>query len=364
MLITDPVVFAVGNDYHIMAPVDEDCLYGVEVGGEKFLDEANGVFRSDCRIHRAIVPMEVLSAAGECAVFTRKVADGAPDSPAIEGLVEMQYDFQPLVTEEPRVYVVSDTHCQIEEPIAAAKAFGKIDLLILNGDIPDCAYNHDFYLIAYRIAAAITHGNIPVVMARGNHDLRGYIAEHYAEYFPNQNGNTYYTFRVGSIWGIVLDGGEDKPDEYPDYSGIVCCHRFRQRQTAFIKQVTDNAANEYAADGVKLRLVVCHNPFVHRMDPPFDIEQEIYAEWAKLLQNVNPHYMICGHLHCSQVHTPDDGWSTNGTLCPVLVGGIPGRKNPIWHGMGIEFFADGCHVTHNNNNGEIVLESDVPKASF
>ncbi|MCQ2448841.1 MAG: hypothetical protein MJ132_01440, partial [Clostridia bacterium] len=92
MLVTDPVVFAVGNDYHIMAPVDEDCLYGVEVGGEKFFDEANGIFRSDCRIHRAIIPMETLNAAGKYTVFMRRVTDRAPYSPTIEEPIEKQYD--------------------------------------------------------------------------------------------------------------------------------------------------------------------------------------------------------------------------------------------------------------------------------
>ncbi len=356
MLKTDPAVFAVGNQYQIMAPVEKQCLFWVEVGTEKYFDSANGVLRSDCHFHRVELPMSVLDGAGKYTVCTRTVIDRKPYSPEIEDTVRRQYSFTPVKTDSPRVYCISDAHCQVEEPIRAARAFGKIDLLILDGDLPDCAYNVEFFEGIYRIAAEITHGGLPIVSARGNHDLRGYVAERYAECFPNQNGNTYYTFRLGSIWGVVLDCGEDKADDFPDYNGIICCHEFRRGQTAFLQKIIENAEKEYLAPGVKKRWVICHNPFVHCMSYPFDIETDIYGEWIGLLREMKPDYMICGHLHSEEVHTAEDGFSTNGALCPVLVGGIPGRDKPFWHGMGLEFSETGCHVAFTDQDGTVLGE--------
>ena len=114
-----PIVFAVNREYQIMMYVEDPSLMWVQVGDHTFYDESNGILRSNVKIHRVNVPMELLD-----------------------------------------------------------------------------------------------------------------------------QGNTYYTFRIGSVWGMFLDCGEDKLDSHEEYGGTVCFHRFRERETAFIKDVIARSGEE------------------------------------------------------------------------------------------------------------------------
>ncbi|MBR4761495.1 MAG: metallophosphoesterase, partial [Clostridia bacterium] len=318
MMKTAPAVFAVGREYQIMAPVTESSLFWVEIGGKRFCDEQNGIMRSICSTHRVRVPMSVLDSAGEYTVCERVIIDRKPYFPEIGETKKRTFKFYPVPRENARVYHLADAHNMIDIPVKAASFFGKIDLLIMNGDIPDHSGKIENFDTIYKIAEALTGGSVPVVFARGNHDMRGYFAEQFADYTPSLNGNTYYTFKVGGIWGIVLDCGEDKDDSNAEYGGTVCCHAFRERQTEFIKEVIENRKKEYEAKDVTHRIIVCHNPFTYLQTPPFDIEGEIYGEWAKLLKdNVKPELMICGHVHELFVSKSGSRWESIPQPCTV-----------------------------------------------
>lgn len=111
--------------------------------------------------------------------------------------------------------MLADAHGTFESPVGVAKTFaeryGGIDLLILNGDILEHSGDAGKFILYYQIAEALTGGEIPVVISRGNHDLRGKYAEKLADYMPNENGNSFYTFRIGNLWGnpFGLRGGQE-----------------------------------------------------------------------------------------------------------------------------------------------------------
>ena len=259
---TPPVVFAVAREYQIMVPVQSECVMWVQVGDETYYDDSNGILRSSRPIHRVSVPCEALNRAGRYTICTRKIVERKPYYPILEDEVRASFDFIPVPeNRSPRFFVVADAHNHAEPAIAAARAYGEIDFLILNGDIPNHSGDIANFDIIYQIAGEITEGRIPVVFARGNHDLRGVHAEDLADYTPSDEGRTYFTFRLGDVWGIVLDCGEDKLDSQVEYGGTICCHAFRLRETAFLRRVIANAKDEYEAPGVRLRLVVAHNPF-------------------------------------------------------------------------------------------------------
>ena len=343
MLKTTPAVFAVGNNYQIMVPVTKPSLFWVEVDGETYTDSQNGIMRSICTIHRVTVPMEVLDKAGEYTVCEREIIDRKPYFPETEETVKKTYNFYPVPMENPRVYHVADTHNMTVEPIKAAKTFGDIDLLILNGDIPDHSGAIENYDVIYEIIGEITKGEKPTVFSRGNHDLRGYFAEAMAEYTPNLNGNTYYTFKVGPIWGIVLDCGEDKDDTHPEYGFTVSCHEFRKRQIDFIKDVIKN--KEYETEGITCKMVVCHNPSTNVQKHPFDIEKEIYSKWASLLkENIKPNIMLAGHIHDCFISEVGSEYDHLGQPCVLVVGS---DKSKEYHA--------GCGLTIGKNSIESVF---------
>ena len=352
MLKTAPAVFAVGNDYQIMVPVMKPSLMWVKVGDKCYYDESNGVMRSQTPIHRMTVPVTALDRAKKYTVCERVIIDRQPYCPEIEDVVETEFSFSPVGSSSARAYHIADAHNMVTEPIKAAKAFGKIDFLILNGDIPNHSGDVENFDAIYEIAAELTNGSIPVVFARGNHDMRGIYAEQFTEYTPCDKGNSYFTFRIGGFWGMVLDCGEDKDDGHEEYGGTVCCHVFRERQTQFIRHVIENAENEYLADGVTHRLVVAHNPFTRVFKPPFNIERNIYSHWATMLKNhVKPDVMICGHNHNLIVSKPGSDYDDLGQPCTVVVGSKPGKKS--FAGAGYTFEEDKITVNFTDSDGSV-----------
>ena len=355
MLKTAPAVFAVGNEYQIMVEVERETLMYVKVGDKTYYDETNGIMNSLSPLHRVSLPMKELDEAKEYTVIVRPLIDRKPYFPESEESQEFKYPFKPVPESDVRIYHISDAHNMIEQPVSAAKTFGNIDLLILNGDVIDSSGDPSKFSNIYEICSAITNGGIPVVFSRGNHDLRGYYAEKFADYTPSRQGKTYYSFRCGSVWGLVLDCGEDKPDSNAEYGHTVACHVFRESETEYIKSVIENAENEYAAEGVKTKLLIVHNPFTMRRPDPFFIEEEIFGEWARLLNDhIKPELMICGHLHETTVNPVGGEKDYLGQPCPMVVASLPIWPEKNFVGGGITIKDDEFEVTFTNNLGEIL----------
>lgn len=357
MLKTSPAVFAVEDTYQIMVAVSKESLFSVKIGDKEYFDESNGIMRSNCDIHRACVPKAELERAGGYTVCVRPLIERKPYFTQTAPLEEFTFDFYPVPEKNARAYHISDAHNRIEQPVRAAKAFGKIDFLILNGDVIDHSGDPSKFDNVYEICCQLTGGNIPVVFSRGNHDMRGNFAEKFAEYTPNHLGNTYYTFRLGSIWGIVLDCGEDKNDTSSEYGFTVSCHAFRERQTSFLNSVIKNAKNTYNAQGVNKRVVIAHNPFTHQLQPPFNIETEIFSQWGRLLkENVKPDVMVCGHLHCTKIFIPGDETDHLGHPCKIVIGAD--IKSDRYIGCGYEF-GEETTVTFTDSNGQTLEKHTI-----
>ncbi|MBO7148457.1 MAG: metallophosphoesterase [Clostridia bacterium] len=353
-LKTHPAVFAVGHDYQIMVPVKASCIMFAEIGGERFYDSANGINRSETPVHRMIVPMKKLDNAGKYTLGYRKIINRKPYFPELEDEVLAEYDFKPVRGGRINIYHIADAHNEIVSPVRAGKHFGsELDLLVLNGDIPNHSGTVENFDTVYEIVSQITEGSIPCVFSRGNHDLRGLCAEAFAEYTPSAKGSSFYTIRIGKIWAILLDCGEDKPDTNEEYGGTVDCHRFRLSETEFLKKVIENADNEYEAEGVEYKLVISHVPFARKSVPPFDIEEEIFTEWCKLLsEKVKPHLMLSGHLHQCFVSYPGDEYDSFGQPCPLIVGSKPFRRENKEMGF------IGCAISLENGVAEVKFNSD------
>lgn len=349
---------AAGKSYFIFVPFDDEVIMWVTVKDKTFYDDCNGIFRSNTRMHKVELPYEALDEAKEYTVHYIKMIDRRPYFPISEEERSITLPFRPVPTDrEVNIYHIADAHNMVDEPISAGSYFGdKIDLLVLNGDIPNHSGDIENFNAIYEIAAAITKGSCPVVFARGNHDTRGIHAEDMPNFIPTINGKTYYTFRVGSVWGLILDCGEDKVDGHPEYGVTVCFHQFRLAETEFIKRVIENSKDEYEAEGVKHKLVVCHLVFTNTYDPPFDIEQDVYGEWARLLrEEIKPELMLCGHEHHTSIYYKGCERDKKGQACPVIVGSRPRFANPE-KGRPAGFV--GCALTLNEDKTATVVFND------
>lgn len=356
---TAPIVYAVGKNYQIMVPVNRETLMWVEVDGVRYYDDVNGILRSRCTTHRMTLPMEALDNACEYTVGYRIVNERKPYFPDVSEEYFYTSKFRPVKKGDVMFYHIADAHNRVDEPVAAAAPYKeKLDFLVLNGDVPNHSGKVAYFTTIHRIAAEITEGEIPVVFSRGNHDMRGIYAENICEHTPVENGNSFFTFTLGSLWGIVLDCGEDKLDSNPEYGFTVACGAFRRRQTEFIKRVIKDKENEYAAEGIRNRVVICHNPFTRQLPPPFDIEKETYTEWSTLLrEHIKPQVMICGHVHHCYIDRVGCERDHLGQPCTVVAASRPDKET--WTGGMFEMYAEKCNVKFTNNLGEVLHDEDI-----
>ena len=111
ILQTPPVVYAVGNEYQIMALVKQDLpvVMWVEVNGKSYYDASNGILRSARSSHRMTVPQSELNAAKEytlcCHVLTKRKAYFSQTEP----LQKKTYKFRPIEkTENIKFFMLGD----------------------------------------------------------------------------------------------------------------------------------------------------------------------------------------------------------------------------------------------------------------
>lgn len=324
--ITSPAVFAAGRCYQIMAVTDTELLYWVEINGKNYYDASNGVMRSACRAHRAVVPMEELDKARRYTICFRRVLSRNGPVPVTGEIERIDYSFRPVPEKgKINIYQAADAHQLDKLPHMAGKYFGKeLHLLVLNGDTFDFCHEEKDFDYLYNLAGALTRGEIPIIFTKGNHDNRGYLAEKLAEYTPVIGGRSYYSVRLGNIWALILDCGECCADDYFEYGNTVCHHDFRLEETNFIERIIANSQDEYNAPGVQYRLIISHSPITHIRQAPYNIEIELYSQWTKLInENIRPHFMLSGHLHILEVSEPGGRLDTLGQSCPVVIASKP-----------------------------------------
>jgi len=355
VLRTAPAVFAVGKNYQITVPVTCETVMWVRIGEQSFYDDSNGILRSAKRIHKMEVPCELLDKECEYTICYRRIIKRKAYFSKTLGVKEETFPFRPVKSDRIVAYHVADAHNMIEEPVACAEKFreeiGEIDFLILNGDVPEDSGKTKNFNTIYEIASRITKGEIPVVFSRGNHDTRGIYAEQIAEYTPCENGNSFFTFKVGNVWGLVLDCGEDKPDTNEEYGNMVSCSAFRKRETAFLEDLSDNSEKEFCAEDVEHRIVVAHNPFTRRYPEPFNIEEDTFTHWAKILkEKIKPEIMICGHIHKFSLDMPGCKNDAFGQPCPVVVGSQVNKRTNSFAGSGFVFEKDNIEIIFNDEN--------------
>ena len=360
---TAPVVYAVKDRYVIIVPVKEETVMWVRVGSEEYYDESNGILRSATVTHKIEVPMEVLDKAGAYTVCFRRVFERHSYFSKVSDEETYTSVFRPVPKEPPiNVYHLADAHNYVTGPALAASYYGDdLHLLCLNGDICENSGKEEGGLPMHRIAAQVTKGEIPVVFARGNHDTRGKYAERLANHTPTDNGNSFYTVRLGTLWMCVLDCGEDKPDDHEEYGHTMCCSAFRKRETAFLRDVIRHKDEEYEAEGVKYRIVMAHNPFNETHRPPFDIEIETFTDWTRLLnESVKPNLMLSGHTHrCYIIHENDEG-NRKGAKFPVVVGAKPTRQHGTFLATAVTLRDDKIEVRFTDHDKAVQGGEDFP----
>ena len=186
-----------------------------------------------------------------------------------------------------------------------------LDFVVFNGDmvstLSSCQKISDCFL---KTAAKSLKGQIPMYVARGNHELRGRDAIRWIDFFATPTGQTYYSFKVGDNFFIVLDSYEDKPDDDINYSGKLVTEPFWDQESEWLKTVLGSQECKSATK----RIVFCHIPPAKN---GWHGNRTVYEKFVPLLNEAGIDVMFSAHTHRWAVHKVGD--KNIGANFPIVV---------------------------------------------
>lgn len=166
-----------------------------------------------------------------------------------------------------------------------------MDFVFFNGDMVSHMENEEQLFTGFiNTAVQLFASEIPFFFVRGNHESRGDFADQYLNYFPTSTRKPYYAFRDGPAYFIVLDGGEDKPDDDIEYYGLSDFDQYRIEQAEWLKQIMQGPDFKEAL----FRVVLIHVPPIQSTwHGPLHVNKL----FAPILNDGKIDLMICGHTH-------------------------------------------------------------------
>ena len=294
-----PAVYIVENEYQIVFGSNVEALAWVEVDDKRYYEDYAGYYNSTKKMHKVIVPMDVLDNAKEYTVGTQKLTYRGPFGGFKGREIEETYSFRPVDTSDGlNYYSISDVHMGLECSKKASDYNKNKELLILAGDTISMIDTYRDAAYTNKVAYELTKGEIPVIYARGNHELKGKYMEEFHDYVGANGEDFFYKFSFGNVYGLVLDIGEDHDDNYWEYYDTCDFNEYRNRQLELIRSELES--KEYL--NYEYRLVVCHIPlpFVNTRHNHFDFKKDV----TTLLNQMDIDMVISGHQHDLLVFEP------------------------------------------------------------
>ena len=297
-----PVVYAVEDKYQIVFGTSTDALGWVEIDGVKYYDTYAGSEKSFTRVHKIEVPMKKLNDAGKYSIHSLKFYYRGPFG-AIKNEneeISEEYNFRGVdASDGLNYYAIADIHMETEGAVKAANQNPNKEFLVLAGDVISLMNTHDDAFYTGKVAHEITKGEIPVVYARGNHEVKGDMSEEFYKYVGSENGNFYYNFYFDNVYGIVLDLGEDHDDDWWEYYETAHYDDYRSEQVTFLQNELDSKNYE----NYSYKMLVSHIPvcYINTRGNHIPIKKEL----TSLLNQFDLDIALSGHQHDLWVFEPN-----------------------------------------------------------
>jgi len=201
-----------------------------------------------------------------------------------------------------RFQVFQDLHGDVAQLNGLFQLAGweSADLFFFNGDTMDSLKNEAAVFNGFldfsvgRFAA-----QTPFIYVRGNHDARGAMARRMDDFFPPRDSRFYGSFDHGPVHFIVMDGGEDKPDDSPVYAGLTDFDSYRQEQAEWLKAEIRTDAFKKAS----FRVAIIHFPLYRR---GYGSDQ-LTRLWGPLFNEGGLDIVLSGHEHRFSRVDPAEG---------------------------------------------------------
>ena len=210
--------------------------------------------------------------------------------------------------------IFNDLHKHSETLQALYKQVKDVDydFVIFNGDCIDDPANHDeatHFLSELNETVGAT--DVPVFYLRGNHEIRNAYSIGLRKLFDYVGDKTYGAFNWGDTRIVMLDCGEDKPDDHWVYYGLNDFSALREAQVGFLKEELACKPFKQAAKRVLIHHVPIYGKDVDRYNPCLEL-------WSGLLAKAPFNVCINAHTHRNAYYPKGDA---NGNNFPVIVGG-------------------------------------------
>ena len=288
----EPVVYAVEDDYQIVFSTNHSATAWVEIDGEKYYDLFAGSMKSEDKVHKITVPQEKLDAAGGYSIHAEKMIYRGPFGGFKGKEISKSYSFRPVNSADGLVYyTITDAHHARKGATLAALSVEGLDFIVILGDTVGMTEYENNAQLTNAIAHDVTKGEIPVVYARGNHEIKGAYAEDLHKYVGSKDGSFYYWFTLSDVFGITLDLGEDHDPGWWEYYETDQFTSYREEQTKFLEELV--AEKPY--ENYNYTLVACHIPIQFVNSRKDHVEAK--TSWTALLNEIAPDLAVYGHQH-------------------------------------------------------------------
>jgi len=235
----------------------------------------------------------------------------------------------------------------------------RFSFVLLNGDILGDIKTEEeiakYLLIPFSNYFATSK---PFFFTRGNHETRGSGARSLSKYIDTPTGMYYYSFTYGNTCFIVLDCGEDKPDDNPEYFGLADYDNYRMEEAEWLSLEVQKPAFKNA----EYKIVCIHMPIT--LHPP---EENIAGhgfidcskKFAPILNEAGIDLLLAGHTHQFKVIHPQKGV----TSFPIIIGGAPvsGKDTEKTTYTLVEVDKSGINCFLKKVNGDIIEEVKIAK---
>jgi endonuclease/exonuclease/phosphatase family metal-dependent hydrolase/Icc-related predicted phosphoesterase len=187
----------------------------------------------------------------------------------------------------------------------------RYDIAFFNGD---CIADVQSEALAVRSIMHYSEGigaaSVPSVYIRGNHETRGAYSMFLWNLLERRGEHSYGAFNIGDTRFVVLDCGEDKPDDHREYFGLNDFTQYRKDQAEFLKKEINSKEFKSAAKKVLIHHIPVYGMGNESFNPCRDY-------WGDMLSKAG--FDICMNAHMHQYRYLPKGAAGNNF--PVVIGG-------------------------------------------
>lgn len=218
--------------------------------------------------------------------------------------------------------VWNDTHENADtlKALHAKTTALKPDFLLCNGDQSNDVHFEKNMAGQFLAPAGLAVADgWPLAYVRGNHDVRGPEAHRVPKFTGTPGDQFFYAFRSGPLAALVMDTGEDKPDDSPYFGGMAAFQGMQRRQAEWLKGVT----KEPWFRDAPFKVLFCHIPLYFTRDifpthQRWECHNVCRELWTPTLLEAGVQLIVSGHTH-------DYRWMPAKAGQPIaqLIGGAP-----------------------------------------